>query len=96
MPYTGGPSHAVSDVATGRVGMIIEGYSGIAGADAVGISIKLIATAAAKRLGEFPDVPDGKSETIPDFVATGWAILVAPLGTPEGDRRQSQRRPATR
>ena len=31
VPYTGGPSHAVSDVATGRVDMIIEGYSGIAG-----------------------------------------------------------------
>ena len=32
VPYTGGPSHAVTDVATGRVGMIIEGYSGVAGA----------------------------------------------------------------
>ena len=32
VPYTGGPAHAVSDVATGRVAMIIEGYSGIAGA----------------------------------------------------------------
>jgi tripartite-type tricarboxylate transporter receptor subunit TctC len=81
VPYTGGPSHAVSDVATGRVGMIIEGYSGIAGAARSG-SIKLIATAAAKRLAEFPDVP-AVSETIPDFVATGWAILVAPLGTPK-------------
>ena len=81
VPYTGGPSHAVSDVATGRVGMIIEGYSGIAGAARSG-SIKLIASAAAKRLAEFPDVP-AVSETIPDFVATGWAILVAPLGTPQ-------------
>jgi tripartite-type tricarboxylate transporter receptor subunit TctC len=81
VPYTGGPSHAVSDVATGRVGMIIEGYSGIAGAARSG-SIKLMATAAAKRLPEFPDVP-AVSETIPDFVATGWAILVAPLGTPK-------------
>jgi tripartite-type tricarboxylate transporter receptor subunit TctC len=81
VPYTGGPSLAVSDVATGRVGMIIEGYSGIAGAARSG-SIKLMATAAAKRLPEFPDVP-AVSETIPDFVATGWAILVAPLGTPK-------------
>ena len=32
VPYTGGPSHAVTDVATGRVAMIIEGYSGVAGA----------------------------------------------------------------
>ncbi len=81
VPYTGGPSHAVSDVATGRVNMIIEGYSGIAGAARAG-AIKLIATASAKRLAEFPDVPT-VAETIPGFQATGWAILVAPLGTPD-------------
>ncbi len=81
VPYTGGPSHAVSDVATGRVNMIIEGYSGIAGPARSG-AIKLIATAAAKRLADFPDVPT-VAETIPGFQATGWAILVAPLGTPQ-------------
>ena len=81
VPYTGGPSHAVSDVATGRVGIIIEGYSGVAGAARSG-SIKLIAVASAKRLAEFPDVPT-VAETIPDFQATGWGILVAPVGTPE-------------
>jgi tripartite-type tricarboxylate transporter receptor subunit TctC len=81
VPYTGGPSHAIGDVATGRVGMIIEGYSGIAGAARSG-TVKLIAVASPKRLADFPDVP-AVSETIPDFVATGWAILVAPLGTPE-------------
>ena len=80
VPYTGGPSHAVGDVATGRVDMIIEGYSGIAGPAHSG-QIRLIATAAAKRLAEFPDVP-AVSEFIPGFQATGWAVLVAPLGTP--------------
>src|SRR5262249_54916447 len=68
VPYTGGPSHAVTDVATGRVSMIIEGYSGIAGAARSG-SIKLIAVASAKRLAEFPDVPT-VAETIPGFQAT--------------------------
>lgn len=81
VPYTGGPAHATSDVTTGRVNLIIEGYSGIAGAVRAG-AVKLIATAAAKRLQEFPDVPT-VSETIPGFVATGWAVLVAPLGTPQ-------------
>ena len=80
VPYTGGPAHAVSDVTTGRVGMIIEGYSGIAGAVRSG-SVKLIATASAKRLPQFPEVPT-VSETIPGFQATGWAVLVAPVGTP--------------
>lgn len=81
VPYTGGPAHAISDVATGRVGMIVEGYSGIAGAARSG-SVKLIAVASAKRLADFPDVPT-VAETIPDFVATGWGILVAPVGTPD-------------
>lgn len=81
VPYVGGPAHAVSDVTTGRVSMIIEGYSGIAGPARSG-QIKLIATAASRRLPEFPDVPT-VAETIPGFQATGWGILVAPLGTPE-------------
>jgi tripartite-type tricarboxylate transporter receptor subunit TctC len=81
VPYTGGPSHAVTDVATGRVGMIIEGYSGVAGAARSG-SIKLIAVASAKRLADFPDVPT-VAETIPGFQATGWGVLVAPVGTSE-------------
>jgi len=81
VPYTGGPSHAVADVGTGRVSMIIEGYSGIAGAARSG-TIKLIAEASSKRLKEFPDLP-AVSETIPDFSATGWAVMVAPLGTPD-------------
>jgi tripartite-type tricarboxylate transporter receptor subunit TctC len=80
VPYTGGPAHAFSDVASGRVNMIIEGFSGIAGAAKSG-SVKVIAVASAKRLPQFPDVPT-VAETIPGFQATGWAVLVAPVGTP--------------
>ena len=81
VPYVGGPAHAIGDVATGRVGIIIEGYSGIAGATRSG-SVNLIAVASAKRLADFPNVPT-VSETIPDFLATGWGVLVAPLYTPD-------------
>jgi tripartite-type tricarboxylate transporter receptor subunit TctC len=81
VPYTGGPTHAASDVSTGRVAAIIEGYSGIAGAARSGL-VKLIAVASARRLPEFAEVPT-VAETIPGFRATGWAVLVAPVGTPE-------------
>ena len=81
VPYTGGPAHAISDVVTGRVGFIIEGYSGIAGAVQSG-SVKAIAVASEKPLAEFPDLPT-VAETIPGFSATGWQVLVAPIGTPE-------------
>ena len=44
--------------------------------------MKLIAVASRERLPQFPDLPT-VSETIPDFTATGWQVLVAPLGTPQ-------------
>jgi tripartite-type tricarboxylate transporter receptor subunit TctC len=81
VPYTGGPAHAMGDVTTGRVAVIIEGYSGVAAAARSG-AVKLIAVASAKRLAEFPDLPT-VAETIPGFQATGWAVLVAPLGMSE-------------
>jgi tripartite-type tricarboxylate transporter receptor subunit TctC len=79
VPYTGGPSAALADVAAGRVTMIIEGYAGIIGA-ANAKQINLIAVASAQRLPELPDLPT-VAETIPDFAASGWLIVAAPLGT---------------
>src|ERR1700684_2512149 len=80
VPYTGGPSAALADVAGGRVTMIIEGYPGIIGAANAG-QVKLIAVASPQRLAEFPDLPT-VAETIPGFAAAGWLIVAAPLGTP--------------
>jgi len=81
VPYNGGPSHAVADVSGGRVSFIIEGYSGIAAAAKSGL-VKLIAVASPQRLPDFPDLPT-VAETLPGFSATGWQVMVAPLGTPE-------------
>jgi tripartite-type tricarboxylate transporter receptor subunit TctC len=80
VPYTGGPSAALADVAGGRVTMIIEGYPGIIGAVNAG-QVKLVAVASPQRLPEFPDLPT-VAETIPGFAAAGWLILAAPVGTP--------------
>jgi tripartite-type tricarboxylate transporter receptor subunit TctC len=80
VPYTGGPSAALADVTSGRVTMIIEGYSGIIGAVNAG-QVKLIATAASQRLAEFPDLPT-VAETIPGLSASGWIAMAAPIGTP--------------
>jgi tripartite-type tricarboxylate transporter receptor subunit TctC len=81
VPYSGGPAPALGDVAAGRVSLITEGYSGIVGAVNAG-SVKLIAVASLERLPQFPDLPT-VAETIPGFSATGWQVLVAPVGTPE-------------
>jgi len=80
VPYNGGPAAALADVAGGRVSMIIEGYSGIVGSVKAG-QVKLIAVASRERLPQFPDLPT-VAETLPGFSATGWQVLLAPLGTP--------------
>jgi tripartite-type tricarboxylate transporter receptor subunit TctC len=80
VPYNAGPAAALADVASGRVSMIIEGYSGIVGSVKAG-QVKLIAVASPERLPEFPDLPT-VAETLPNFAARGWQVLTAPLGTP--------------
>jgi len=80
VPYTGGPAAALADVGSGRVSMIIEGYSGIVGAVKAG-QVTLIAVASLERLPQFPDLPT-VAETIPGFAALGWQVMVAPKGTP--------------
>jgi tripartite-type tricarboxylate transporter receptor subunit TctC len=80
VPYSGG-SQAVADVISGRVPVIIEGYTGLAGAFESG-TLKALAVAAAQRLPSAPNLPT-VAETLPGFVASGWQAVVAPRGTPE-------------
>jgi tripartite-type tricarboxylate transporter receptor subunit TctC len=81
VPYKGGPAQAFGDVTSGRVDLVIDGYSSLAGAVNSG-SLKLLAVCLDKRLPDFPDLPT-VAEALPGFRATGWAVLLAPLGTPE-------------
>ena len=80
VPYTGGPAAALTDVIGGRVPMIIEGYSGLAGAIEAKTLIPL-AVASSHRLADFPDLPT-VAEMFPGFTAGGWQGIVAPLKTP--------------
>ena len=80
VPYTGGPAAALTDVIGGRVPLVIEGYSGLAGAIQAH-TINVLAVGATHRLADFPDLPT-VAETLPGFAAGGWQGIVAPLGTP--------------
>ena len=80
VPYTKGMANAIADAASGRVSLIIENFSAVIGGVRGG-QIKLLAVASAQRLPDFPDVPT-VAETFPGFIASGWQVLLAPLGTP--------------
>lgn len=81
IPYTGGPHASLSDLVAGRVAIVIEGYSGLAGGLQGGM-IKGIAISSAERVPSFPDIQT-VAETLPGFFAGGWNVLLAPNGTPQ-------------
>jgi len=81
VPYLGGTSQALSDVISGRVSMIIDGYPPLAGPLQAG-SVRALAIGSTKRLPDFPDLPT-VAETLPGFSPGGWLALVAPAGTPD-------------
>jgi tripartite-type tricarboxylate transporter receptor subunit TctC len=79
IPYTGGPTQAMGDVTTGRVQIVLDSYSGLAGA-LQGGAIKGLAVASLDRLPGI-DLPT-VAETLPGFFAGGWNVMLAPIGTP--------------
>jgi tripartite-type tricarboxylate transporter receptor subunit TctC len=81
VPYSGGTAQILNDVMGGRVPLVIEALSGIAGAIEAG-TIRPLAVASPERMPDFPNLPT-VAETIPGFAASGWQAMVAPVGTPE-------------
>jgi tripartite-type tricarboxylate transporter receptor subunit TctC len=80
VPYSGGTAQVLTDVMGGRVPLVIEAYSGIAGAVQSG-TIRPLAVASPQRMPDFPDLPT-VAETLPGFAASGWQAMAAPVGTP--------------
>jgi tripartite-type tricarboxylate transporter receptor subunit TctC len=81
IPYSGGTPQALHDVMGGRIPLVFEAYSGVAGAIDAG-TLRPIAVASPARVAGFPDLAT-VAETLPSFEAVGWQALVAPLGTPD-------------
>jgi tripartite-type tricarboxylate transporter receptor subunit TctC len=72
-----GTSQAMSDVIGGRLKVVVDGYSSLAGPIATG-ALKAIAVTSANRVAERPDTPTA-AETLPNFVVTAWYPLLAPV-----------------
>jgi len=81
VPYSGGTAQVLNDIMGGRVPLVIEALSGVAGAIEAG-TIRPLAVASPERMPDFPGLPT-VAETIPGFAASGWQAMVAPVGTPE-------------
>jgi tripartite-type tricarboxylate transporter receptor subunit TctC len=81
VPYSGGTAQIINDMMGKRVGLVLDAYSGIAGAVDAGNAVPL-AVASAGRLAVSPDLST-VAETLPGFEAVGWQVLMAPPGTPD-------------
>ena len=81
VPYSGGTAQIINDMMGKRVGLVLDAYSGIAGAVDAGNAVPL-AVASATRLAVSPNLPT-VAETLPGFEAVGWQVLMAPPGTPD-------------
>jgi tripartite-type tricarboxylate transporter receptor subunit TctC len=81
VPYSGGTAQAMNDVMSGQVNLVLDAYAGLAAAIR-GDLIKGLADTALERLPGFESLPT-IAETVPDFFVGAWAVLVAPLGTPD-------------
>ena len=92
IPYTGGPHAAMADVATGRVAIVIEGYSGLAGGLTSG-QIKGIAVSSLRAAGGF----QGSADRGGDAAGLHRRRLERAARADRhagGDHPQGQRRPA--
>jgi len=81
VPYSGGTAQVLNDMMGKRIALVLDSYSGIAGAVQSGNAVPL-AVASSKRLAILPDLPT-VAETLPGFESGGWQVLVAPVGTPD-------------
>ena len=78
--YSGIPQ-ALTDVLGGRLPVVVDAWSSLAGAMANG-SLKPLALTSAKRVPQQPHVP-AAAETFPNFEVSAWLPLMALAQTPD-------------
>jgi tripartite-type tricarboxylate transporter receptor subunit TctC len=80
IPYRGAAA-ALGDLMGGQIQLFLDAASGLINPGKSG-KVRLIGVASDKRLPALPDVPTFIEQGVPGFVASTWAGLLAPAGTP--------------
>ena len=81
VPYQGSPQ-AATDLIAGRVGIMFSPASAVVSQVQAG-TLKVLASATAKRPGILPDVPTMAEQGFPGYQVFAWCGLAAPAGTPD-------------
>ena len=92
VPYTGGSAQALADIVAGRVSLVIEGYSGLAGAYELG-QLKALAIAASKSCAR-PAQSADRGGNAARLCRRRLAVRSGAGRNAAGDRAKDQRRPA--
>lgn len=80
IPYRGSAA-ALTDLMGGQTHLFMDAAQGLIGPGKAG-KVRLIGVASEKRLAALPDVPTFVEQGVPGFVASTWAGMLAPAGTP--------------
>jgi tripartite-type tricarboxylate transporter receptor subunit TctC len=80
VPYKG-IGQAASDIASGRIQVLLNTYAGTIVHVKSG-RLRPVITGGARRSAQMPDVPTGAEAGYPGFQSTAWHALVVPAGTP--------------
>src|SRR5688572_12118892 len=80
--HAAGAAATLNDVIAGRIPIVFEGLAGLQ-PGIQGGGVRLLGVASQKRLPNLPNLP-AINETVPGVVSSGWIVLMAPAGTPDG------------
>ena len=92
IPLQGHPP-ALNDLAGGHIDLMSSPIP-MALPLAQGGRVRMLGVTTKERVGALPDVPSLAEIGVPGYDARSWWMLVAPAGTPPGDRRQAPCRSA--
>ena len=81
VPYKG-VGQAAPDVASGRIQVLVNTYSGTIPHLKAG-RLRPVITGGGARSTHMPDVPTGAEAGFPEFQSTAWHAMVVPAGTPK-------------